>query len=135
MVSLLAFSPDGTVLAASSEDGRVFIWQVGERGTAGFGDFLTQTGEGGGRITGLQFSPDGQLLMAGYQSGLLQVWQVGAIQAGQNIPVEQVYQTDLTSGKITSLAISPAGDLLALGLNDLYQAGGPVTLWGIPDGN
>jgi WD40 repeat protein len=135
MVSRLAFSPDGALLAAASEGGRVFIWKLGERGTAGFGDFLTQIGEGGGRISGLQFSPDGQLLVAGYVSGLLQVWQVGAVQAGQNLPVEQVYQMDLASGKITSLAISPAGDLLALGLNDLYQAGGPVTLWGIPADN
>ena len=135
MVSLLAFSPDGTVLAASSEDGRVFIWQVGVRGSAGFGKFLTQIVERDGRITGLQFSPDGQLLVVGYESGLLQVWQISAVQAGQYLSSEPIYQMSQASGKITSLALSPAGDLLALGLNDLYQSGGPVTLWGIPAGD
>ena len=129
MVSALAFSPDGRLLAAGTERGDVSVWQLGEPRKAGFGNLLISLPKENDSVTGLQFSPEWQLLFVGYQSGVVQVWQMGGDQ-----PLEPVYQTKEVGGRITSLAISPAGDLLVLGINDIYQSGGPVTVWGIPDG-
>ena len=129
MVSALAFSPDGRFLAAGTERGDVSVWQLGEPRKAGFGNLLITLPKEDDRVMGLQFSPEWQLLFVGYQSGVEQVWQMGGDQ-----PSEPVYQTKEVGGGITSLAISPAGDLLVLGINDIYQSGGPVTVWGIPDG-
>ena len=134
MVSALAFSPDGELLAAGTESGYVFVWQLGKRNSPGFGDLLIEAGKGEDSITDMHFSPEGQHLIVGYYSGLLQVWPISADQADRQHPLEPVFQIDDVGGGITGLAISPAGDLLAVGINDIFQPGGPVMMWGIPIG-
>jgi WD40 repeat protein len=64
-VSSIAFSPDGKLIAGSSEDGQVRLWdaETGEQ---------KRTLKAGGLITHLAFSPDGALLAVGAAVGISQ---------------------------------------------------------------
>jgi WD40 repeat protein len=65
----LAFSNDGRTFAASSADGTIRLWRIGERGRP-----LLLTHEGG--ATSLAFSGDGRLLVSGGYDGKLRLWRV-----------------------------------------------------------
>ena len=76
-VNSVAFSPDGQILAAGDEDGKVRLWDVAtgqQIGNALTGNPLT--GATGASIS-IAFSPDGKTLVTGSTDGRVRLWNVG----------------------------------------------------------
>src|SRR5205823_3964075 len=69
----VAFSPDGSVLAAANGDGVVWVWGVAT------GEPLRVLDARGkaGRVSWLVFSPDGSRLLTGEGGLLVHLWDVG----------------------------------------------------------
>ncbi len=115
----LTFSPDQTLLASSSLDQTIKLWNVAT-GTL-------QASLNSGRVTRLAFSPDGTLLASGSRLGRwadgvtspagIQVWDVAT---GQ-----RVHRLD--AGLVNDLAFNPDGRSLAAGAKE-------TTLWNVPTG-
>jgi WD40 repeat protein len=73
VVSCLAFSPDGTVLAAGTQDGQVWLWSV----ASGKAMQLIDVGSRGLRC--LDFSPNGKRLVVVANNAPVGLWDVAAI--------------------------------------------------------
>jgi WD40 repeat protein len=66
--SLLAFSPDRSLLAVGRDDGTVNIWQVPD------GHLLVTLSAHAAPVRSLAFSPDGTLLATGSEDGTVKLW-------------------------------------------------------------
>jgi len=110
----LAFSPDKTLLASSSLDQTIKLWNVAEGTLLGTLD--------SGRVTSLTFSPDGTRLASGSR---LQQWADGAISPNGiqvwDVATRQLLYT-LDAGLANDFAFSPDGRSLAAGAQK-------TTLW------
>lgn len=114
-VGPLAFSPDGSILAAGDQsDNSVRLWDT--RTHQPFGAPLTGSL---GPVTALAFSPDGSILAAGNQGdSSVHLWDVaGQTPVGDPLP---------TTKPVTALAFSPQGETLAAATGD------DVRLWQVP---
>ena len=99
----LAFSPDGSVLAAAggnSEDFAVHIWDTATGQAQGI------LGGHSNIVWGLAFSPDGQMLVSVSSDGtaIIRDWRNGDILKVLNFP-----------GEVVSVSFSPDGQTLAVG--------------------
>jgi protein kinase-like protein/WD40 domain-containing protein len=105
----VAYSPNGTVLAASDGDGYIYVWDTATRK-------LTDRVPGGGAIA---YSPNGQMLVvtSGHNTNL---WDAAGMQRFNPL-------SDPTSDSPDALAFSPDGDTLAAGNPD-----GSISLWNVP---
>ena len=111
VVTGLALSPDGALLAASSAAGSIELWTLADgQAIGGF----KQLSAGPGRLA---FSPDAQLLAAAYSDFNIRVWSL----AQPNAPLATLAGH---TARITSLAFSPDGSVLASSSWD-----GTVRLW------
>ena len=122
-VDSLSFSPDGSVLATTGDQGRVRLWDVASRRTVDKPRDGTEDRNGVGHQE-VAFSPDGRTFAAASANGGLWLWDVGTDQ-----PMEQVRPHDLrlyASGNRLTLAFSPDGRTLALGTTT-----GEVELWDV----
>ena len=112
LVTELAFSPNGRLLASSSDDDTVRLWNVRNRSTFG-----TQLFEQFDWVQSVAFSPDGRTLAAAGRDEDIVLWDT---------------RTKQTIGKpleghgewVNSLAFSPDGRTLASAADD-----GDVLLW------
>ncbi len=91
----LAFSPDGSTLAAGSMDGLIVLWQAESR--APLGNIPVPRGS----AMALRFSPDGGLLAAGYTDGTVAVWDAAT--------QEPVRSLSVTGHRVTSVAWTEGG--------------------------
>jgi WD40 repeat protein len=105
------FSPDGTLFAAVSGNGGVFVWD------AETGEEVTSFPAAG---YGLTFSPDSTLLAGGDDSGIIYLWNA---RTG-----EQVRTISGHSARVEALAFSPDGAQLVSTSED-----GTVRLWEVSD--
>ena len=113
-VTSVAFSPDGKILACSSADHSIFLWDMATRQPIG------QPLRGhSGPVNSLAFSPDGKMLASGSDDNTIILWDltthepIGQPLAGQ-------------AGPVTSLAFSPDGQMLASG-----SADHTIVLWDV----
>ena len=109
----IAFSPDGTMLAASAHDG-VTLWD-----TTGWGELRTLSGSQDSES--VAFSPDGTLLATGTGS-TVKLWDVTSGNELRTLPG--------SSGR--AMAFSPDGQMLAASGG---VAGGEVKLWDVASGS
>ncbi|GAB4309553.1 MAG: hypothetical protein Kow0097_10640 [Candidatus Bipolaricaulota bacterium] len=106
LVTAAAFSPDLTLLATGSLDGRIRLWDVSS------GDLVATLESTGAALRPVLFSPDGRAIAARVGDEGIQLWDV---MTGR--------PTVLVRGLTTPLAFSPTGEVLAV-------ADGPrIVLW------
>ena len=112
-VSGVAFSPNGTELAASSKDFKVWLWRVTAGRAAADG---TLTGAVNW-VNTVAFSPDGRSLAAGTSGANVLVWSLATRQVTAKLPHPQ---------PVTSVTWDGPGRIAAAG------ADGTVSLWALP---
>ncbi len=115
----VTFSPDGSLLATSSWDNTVIVWDVSSPSQAAA--MSTLIGHEG-RVNAVAFSPDGATLLTASSDGTLRQWDVatGAERISFGQPGEINFQ---------SMALSPSGDLALTGSTDSL-----VRLWDVASG-
>jgi WD40 repeat protein len=117
-VRSLAFSPDGTLLAAGDE--HVRLWRVADGA-------LVQTlppSIEAELVLSLAFSPDGTTLAAGSGDNAVRLWRVGD---GMLLYALVAHEA---AGYVRNVAFAPDGRLLAAGMS-VSRA---VQVWRIPEG-
>ena len=107
----VAFSPDGTTVAAASSDGTVQLWNVATQQEAG----ATMTA-GSAAVKALAFSPDGKFLAAGGDDGNVRLWDVAT--------QSQAGATMATGAPVAALSFNAGGTTLATAESD-----GATELW------
>ena len=118
----VAFSPDGKILAAGTENLTVELWNA-ETGahiaTLGRYEYRGRVHQ----VFSLAFSPDGKTLATGTWHGSIKLWDVAT-------------RTEITTftlsasrSRIMSLAFSPDGKILAAGITDDWTGPNIVRLW------
>jgi WD40 repeat protein len=108
----VAFSPDGTLLAAISHDRTVRLWDVATGQTT---RILT------GHMFGVAFSPDGTLLATTGEDRIIRLWDVATGQTTRTLTGH--------TNMVHRVAFSPDGSLLATTSYD-----GTVRLWDVATG-
>jgi len=112
-VTSCAFSPDGQLLATTSDDGTARLWRVADTAAE-----QVLAGHTGG-VWGCAFSPDGALLATASHDRTVRLWQV-ADGAARVVLAH--------SRSVTCCAFSPDGSLLATATDD-----GTIRLWGVAE--
>ncbi len=115
IADLVQFSPDGKLLAGTTLDRGIHLWDVasGTEVWSGYGHEKS--------VTCIAFSPDGRLLATGSADSTVRVWEVAT---GREVTT-LVGHADA----VMSLAFHPDGMALASGALDLT-----IRLWDLPAG-
>lgn len=108
-ITSLAFSPDGTLLAAASADRSVGLWRISDGS-------LVQTLWGKSGYSSVAFSPDGQMLAAASFGEDVELWQVSG---------GRLLRTLRGPYRISAVAFSPDGKSLVS--SEKYN--GAIFIW------
>jgi WD40 repeat protein len=100
----LVFSPDGTLLAAGSRDGRIRLWDLNMGSLEVTPRLVIQAHKKG--VNSLVFSPDGRSLASGGNDAVARTWDV----ASGSIQKEIIGGTFA----VPSIALNPNGEILAV---------------------
>ncbi|NIV46293.1 MAG: AAA family ATPase, partial [Gammaproteobacteria bacterium] len=111
----VAFSPDGQVLAAGTDDGQIRVWQARD------GQPLLTCEGHTAAVWAIAFSPDGQTLASGSFDQTVRLWDVRTGQGLKTLPGH--------TNAVRSVAFSPDGQTLASGSDDQT-----VRLWAVRSG-
>lgn len=111
----VAFSRDGSQLAAATQDSAVHIWS-----TASWTEVAALRAPHGAGVYSASFSPDGRFVAAGCSDGNVLVWNVATSQQTKSLWAH--------AESVLAVAISHDGKLLASGGSD-----GLVAIWQGPD--
>ena len=114
--SSIAFSPDGTKLAAGGWDGNIYLWNPEQPYSEfkllnGHEEGINKKGINKKGINAIAFSPDEEWLVSGSRDNTIIRWDLR-----QKHPVSQVIGGHKKD--VTSVAFSPNGNLLASGSKD-----------------
>ena len=109
----MAFSPNGRLLAAASQDHQLWLWRIGGGHAVPDG---TLTGADNW-LNAVAFSPDGTAVAAGTSDASVLVWNLATRALTATLPAPQ---------PVTSLAWDGTGRLAA------GDADGTVSLWTLP---
>ena len=111
----VAFSPDGTLLAAGDTNGEIHLRQVSDGK-----QILTLKGHTNW-VTSVAFSPDGHMLVSGSTDHTVKLWNINT---GQCLYTLQEHENE-----VWSVAFSPDGSTLASGCDDQK-----IRLWNVQTG-
>jgi WD40 repeat protein len=111
----VAFSPDGSKLAAGGADRTVTVWDAATGGKLRTLQGITRT------VRAVAFSPDGSKLAAGSADRTVKVWDAGTGKELHTLPGHK--------DTVASVAFSPDGSVLASGGEDCL-----VKLWDVATG-
>lgn len=100
-VTDLAFSPDGSTFATSSEDGTVRLWRLDD------GELLQTLQGHSDFVLSLDFSPDGTALASGSNDGTVRIWD-----ASNGTLIQKI--ESYAMGRVLKVAYSPEGSYLAI---------------------
>lgn len=114
-MTAIAFSPDGTLLAAGDAEHKIKLFDVKGAKT------LQTLRDHGATITSVAFSPDGSLLASAGKENVIRVWDVKTGQLLQTL--------DGHTLAVAAVAFSPDGSLLASGGYDKS-----IHLWDVKTG-
>ena len=105
LVSNIAWSLDGQLLASSSKDRNIRLWNIE---TGELHSILRGTGRSGA-VSSLAWSPDSQTIIAGSNAKTVRIW---------NIKNGKSNSRPGHSGSVNSVAFSPDGSMFASGSSD-----------------
>jgi WD40 repeat protein len=131
-VNVIAFSPDGSMVATGGSDGKAISWDV-VSGTAS-GEFyggprrrgprrrmIKQDGPDSRSIWSLAYAPEGGTLATGSRDGTIRLWDLNSGSWGGT---ELAVFSNLDPHSVWSMAFSPNGRYLVTGHED-----GAVRVW------
>jgi len=95
-----AVSPDGTIIAAASDSGKVLLWNATARTK------IAELDGHGETVWAVAFSPDGKLLASGGKDGTVRIWNLAKR--------AQLTHMSANVHKIYAVAFSPDGKSLAV---------------------
>jgi WD40 repeat protein len=124
-ITSLDWSPDGTQLVTSTNEGKQLVWQ--SDGQAAF-MLEDQQAVSLGSVTVIHWSPDGELIAAGSSDGQVQIWSVSSPSSPQFTLVDPS-GTAAHTDSVLDMAWSPDGAHLATASADRT-----VKIWQAADG-
>jgi len=111
----IVFSSDGELLAHSSSDNKVYLWDINS------GKLQKSFGGHTKAVTSIVFSPDNNMLVSSSVDKTIRLWNVGSKTAHKTIYGHR--------NTVSSVAFHPNGNILASSSN-----GGEVRLWNLRSG-